>query len=268
MSGRRAVLGLTSAAMFVPLLYMLGMGFKTPGDVFASPLNPFSAHFTLDNYAEAVARLNYFHMLGVSLVYALGVTLGQLALAIPAAYALAFRDFPGRNVLFVLFVATLPVPFVVTYIPNYLLLAQLGLLNTFVGLIVPQLASAYGIFLLRQHFRRFPRSIVEAAHIDGAGSLAILWRIVVPATWPTIVALGVFIFVSTWNQYIWPLLVAPKTDLMTLTVGVQNFANGEGGNRWGPLMAAATLATLPTLAAYLAVRRQILQTLQEGAVKG
>ena len=268
MIARRAVLGLTSSLMFVPLLYMLGMGFKTPHDVFASPLNPFSATFTLDNYAEAISRLNYLHMLGVSIVYALGVTIGQLALAIPAAYALAFRDFPGRDLLFVSFIATLPVPFVVTYIPNYLLLAQLGLLNTFAGLIVPQLASAYGIFLLRQHFRRFPRSVIEAAHMDGASSFTILRRIVVPSSRPTIAALGVFIFVSTWNQYIWPLLVAPNTALMTLTVGVQNFANGEGGNRWGPLMAAATLATLPTLVVYLAVRRQMLQTLSEGAVKG
>jgi ABC-type glycerol-3-phosphate transport system permease component len=264
----RALLILASVATLAPLVFMLGAAFKPESEIFSAAADPLPLHPTLENLVAALTQLPFGHMLLVSVGFALGVTAGQLAIAVPAAYVFARAEIPFAGTLFGLTLATLPIPFVVTYVPNYLTLASLHLLNTLPGLIVPQLASAYGIFLLRQHFRSFPRSVLEAARIDGASRWQTLWRILVPANLPALIALAVYIFVNAWNQYIWPLLVASDPSLFTLTVGVQNFANGEGGNRWGALMAAALLATLPTVAAYLAVRRPLFTTLIEGAVTG
>ena len=255
-------------AVILPLLYMVGTGLRPEESVFTNALLPLPLNPTLENFFVAAKTMNYPHMLLVSIIYAGGVTLGQLAIAVLAAYVFGCRRFPGDGVLFVLLLATIPIPFVVTYVPNYLLMAKTHFLNTYAGLILPQVASAYGIFLLRQHFRAFPASIIEAAGIDGASSWRILWRIVVPANLPVIFALAVYIFVNTWNQYIWPLIAMADPNMHTLTVGVQDFAAGEGGSHFGALMAGATLATLPTLAVFLFARRQILETLMEGAVKG
>ena len=252
----------------MPLLYMVGTALRVESSVFADALDPLPLQPTLANFVEAATTMNYPHMLLVSIIFAGGVTFGQLAIAILAAYAFGCRRFPGDGWLFAAFLATIPIPFVVTYVPNYLFIARTHLLNTYLGLILPQVASAYGIFLLRQHFRAFPRSVLEAAQIDGATGWRTLWRIVVPANVPVIFALGVYIFVNTWNQYIWPLLAMADPHMHTLTVGVQDFAAGEGGSHWGALMAGATLATLPTFLVFFAARRPILETLMEGAVKG
>lgn len=260
---------LIAAILFslAPLLYMFGVSLKTDPEIFANPSNPLPLNPNISSYLQAIEGLNYWRMLFVSIAYALGVTLGQIFIALPAAYVFTFARFWGREALFSLFLVTLTIPFVVTYIPNYLLLAQFKLLNTLPGMILPQIANAYGIFLLRQNFQAFPKSIVEVARVDGISHWNILWKIIAPSHFPTLVALCVYIFVSTWNQYIWPLLVAQKSEMYTLTVGVQNFANAEGGSNWSVLMAAATLATLPTFVTFLLVQRQILNTLTEGAIK-
>lgn len=253
---------------FVPIVWMFGISFKLPEAVFAEPLNPFPKAPTLDNYLQVFQRTEVIRQLFNSLVFAGGVTLGQIFIAIPAAYALSRQSFRGDSLLFAAFLLTLPIPFVVFYVPNYILLSRLDFLNSFAGLILPQVASAYGIFLLRQHFKAFPQSILDAAHIDGASEWAIIWRIILPANRAAVTALAVYVFINTWNEYVWPLLIAPDPKMNTLTVGVANFANGEGGSQWGLIMAAAALATIPTLLAYLAVRKHILSVLLEGAVKG
>ena len=268
MIAARIVLAGAIVTVVLPLLYMVGTALRVESSVFADALNPIPLQPTLENFWVAATTMNYPHMLLVSIIFAGGVTLGQLGIAVLAAYAFGCRRFPGDGALFAVMLATIPIPFVVTYVPNYLLLAHTHLLNTYLGLILPQVASAYGIFLLRQHFRAFPRSILEAAEIDGASSWRTLWRIVVPANLPVIFALSVYIFVNTWNQYIWPLLAMADPHMHTLTVGVQDFAAGEGGSHWGALMAGAVLATLPTFLVFFAARRPILETLMEGAVKG
>ncbi len=264
----RVVLIGAIVALILPLFYMFGTALRPEATIFDHALMPIPLDPTLENFFVAAKTMNYPNMLLVSIIYAGSVTLGQLLVAVLAAYAFGCRRFPGDSWIFALLLATIPIPFVVTYVPNYLLMAKSHLLNTYAGLILPQVASAYGIFLLRQHFRAFPRSILEAAGIDGASSWRILWRIVIPANLPVIFALGVYIFVNTWNQYIWPLIAMSDPSMHTLTVGVQDFAAGEGGSHWGALMAGATLATLPTLIVFLLARKQILNTLMEGAVKG
>lgn len=264
----RGVLLLAVAAVLAPMLYQVGLSLKPAPEIFGSALSPLSWPPILDNYRSVLEKLPFARYLFNTLVFALGVTLGQLALAIPAAYAFSAYRFHGQGFLFGLVLVSLMIPFVVTYLPNYLLLARLGLLNTLPGLILPMLAGGYGIFLLRQHFKSFPLSILEAAQVDGASSWQILWRVLVPANLPAISALAVYLLINAWNQFVWPLLVANRPEVYVLTVAVQRFAGGEGVNDWGAMMAAATLATLPTLLLYLAMRRAILETFTEGAIKG
>ncbi|GAC1372095.1 MAG: carbohydrate ABC transporter permease [Ktedonobacteraceae bacterium] len=264
----RVVLGICILVVLLPLAYMLGMSFKPEREIFAHPLAPLAFPSSLENYQRVWHDLPILLYLGNSLAFSLGVTLGQIAIAVPAAFAFSNYRFKGQRLLFALVLSSLTIPFVVTYIPNYLLLSSWGLLNTLPGAILPQIASGYGIFLLRQHFKTFPVSIREAALIDGASDWTLLWRIVVPVTWGPIVALAVYIFITTWNEYIWPLLVLNANGAQTLTVAIQNYAATEGGSIWGAFMAAAAIATLPVLLLYLIMQRQILKTFIEGAVKG
>ncbi len=252
---------------FAPLIWMLGVSLKPPDAVFRNPLNPFPLDPTLANYRYVFSKADVLRQLLNSVIFAGGVTLGQLIIAVPAAYAFARWSFRGASVLFSLMLLSLPVPFVVFYVPNYILLSQLDLLNTFFALIVPHWASAYGIFLLRQHFKSFPRSVIDAARIDGAGDLEILVRIILPTARGTIAALAIYVAITTWNEYVWPLLVAPNPKMHTLTVGAAAFAGGEAGTFWGAVMAAALIASAMTLVGYLLARRQILEVLTEGAVK-
>lgn len=263
-----AILLVAVAATFAPLIWMLGMSFKPQELVFANPLNPLPLSPTLENYLNVFRTADVPRQLINSVVFAGGVTLGQVAIAVPAAYAFSQWSFRGSRWLFAAFLLTLPVPFVVFYVPNYILMARLDLLNTYAGMILPQVASAYGIFLLRQHFKAFPKSVLDAARVDGAGEWTIIWRIVLPASRAAVFALAIFVFINTWNEYVWPLLMASDPEMQILTVGVAQFASAEGGNRWGAIMAAATIACLPTLMAYLLVRKQILSMILEGAVKG
>jgi len=253
---------------FVPLAWMLGMSLKPQELVFANPLNPLPLPLSLENYLDVFGKTDVGRQFLNSVVFAGGVTLGQLAIAVPAAYAFSQWSFRGSNVLFAAFLLTMPVPFVVFYVPNYVLMARLDLLNTYAGMILPQIASAYGIFLLRQHFKAFPRSVLDAARVDGAGEWTIVWRIVLPASRAAVFALAVFVFVNAWNEFVWPLLVAREPEMHILTVGVAQFASAQAGVRWGPIMAAAAVACAPPLLAYLLVRKRILAVIMEGAVKG
>jgi ABC-type glycerol-3-phosphate transport system permease component len=164
-----ALLVVVVATTLGPLVWMAGISLESPVAVFRNVLNPLPEAPTLANYGTVLATTDVGRQVLNSVVFAAGVTLGQIAIAVPAAYAFARWRFPGADALFAAMLLTLPIPFVVFYVPNYILLSRFDLLNTFVGLIVPQIASAYGIFLLRQHFRAFPAEIVEAARIDGAG---------------------------------------------------------------------------------------------------
>ncbi len=264
----RGLLLLASLAVLLPMIYQFGLSLKPTGTLFAQPLWPLVIPPSLEHYRYVLERVPYLHYLVNTLVFAGGVTLGQLLLAVLAAYAFAYRHFPGQAFLFALILVSLMVPFVVTYLPNYLLLGQLGLLNTLPGLILPMLTPGYAVFLLRQHFKSFPREILGAARVDGASERQILWRILVPANRSVLSALGIFLFITAWNQFIWPMLVANRPEVYVLTVAVQRFAGGEGMTNWGAMMAMATLATLPALFLYLLFRRAILETLSEGAVRG
>jgi ABC-type glycerol-3-phosphate transport system permease component len=261
-----AVLGVAALVNLIPFLYQVGLSLAPPERIFASPW-PF-AGFTLENYQYVLEKLPFGRYVWNTLVFALGVSLGHLLLSLLAAYAFVRYRFPLQETLFALFLISLMVPFVVTYLPSYLLVAQLGLLNTFPGLILPMLTAGYGVFLLRQHFRHFPREVLEAALVDGADGLTLLFRVLAPASLATLVALFLIALIGAWNQFVWPGLVANRPEMYVLTVAVQRFAGGEGGSAWGPLMAASVLATLPAFLLFLLFRRAVIKTFMEGGIRG
>lgn len=268
----RLVFPIVSLLVVLPLIYQVGISFKNPQQIFATPVLPFTLPPSLENYQAVLTQMNMPRFLLNSLVFSLGVTFGQLALALPAAFAFTYFRFPLKKVLLGLVIISLMVPFVVTYIPNYLLLAQWRMINTLHGMILPMLGISlgFGIFLLRQHFLTFPREVMEAAHIDGANSWDVLWRVMLPANLSPVIAVGLYVLINTWNQFIWPLLVGGgNPNSYTLTVAVQLFyTSPEGGDYWGAIMAASVLTSLPTALIFLLMRKQVLATFVEGAVKG
>ncbi len=267
-----SILGFATLLVVLPFVYQVGISFKAPNRVMIDAIAPFSFPLSIANYETILRDMPLLRYLWNSLLFAAGVTIGQIALAVPAAYAFSYYQFRFKNILLALVLVSLTIPFVVTYLPNYLLLARWKLLNTIPGMILPMLGASLGfsIFLLRQNFMSFPRAITEAAMIDGANSWQILSRVVTPANVAAIVAVAVYILINTWNQFIWPLLVGGgDKNSYTLTVGVQLFyANVESGEQWGALMAASVLASLPTFIIYMVMRRAILSTFAEGAIKG
>jgi sn-glycerol 3-phosphate transport system permease protein len=262
-----ALLVFACLVVVFPMLWMISTALKSPNEIFAGTFRLWPAHATLQNFGAAMTQVPMLRLFGNSLVVALAVTAAQAVSSTLAAYACAILKPPGRHVCFALFVATMMVPFQVTMIPNYLLIARLELLNTYTGLIVPQVVTGYGIFMLRQTFKNLPGSLVEAGILDGANSWQVLWRIVVPATRTALAALSVLFFINTWNQYLWPLLVSSDKLMKTLPVGMQEFVSLEGGTNWGPLMAAASMAVVPALLAYVVAQRYVLESFVSAGLK-
>jgi len=184
------------------------------------------------------------------------------------AYALVFLRFPRKNLVFLVVLAALMVPVQITIIPNYVLVADLGWVNTYQGIIIPGAAVAFGTFLMRQQFLALPREVIEAARIDGAGHLRMLWQIVLPMSRPTLVTFGLISVVSKWNEYLWPLLVTNTAERMTLPVGLTHLQDSEGSSEWGIVMAGAVMVIAPVLAVFLWAQRHIVEGLTAGSVKG
>ncbi|TQS44058.1 carbohydrate ABC transporter permease [Cryptosporangium phraense] len=255
--GRRAAwhaaLIAASVVLLGPVVLAVLASFKTPSSLFEA--NPLPVHPTLGNYTAAVARFPLGRLLVNTAVTSAGVMLAQLVVAVPAAYGVV--RFSGRAGRLVLAAGSLSVvvPVQAYLVPQFLMVSELGWQNTFAGMIVPQLSGAgIALLLLHQHLRAIPPSLGEAAALDGASSLQTLWYVVLPLLRPTLVAVGILVFITTWNEYLWPLLSAP--GLGTVQTGLALFGNTEGANP-GPLLAAATLATLPVLAGYVVAARRV-----------
>lgn len=257
------ILGVLGLLCVLPIYWMYATSLRTPGDVFS--LSPLPWPLSVENYLYAWNTIPIGRMLANTFVVALVTALGQLLTGLFAAYAFAVWDFRGKQVLYLLFVGTWLVPFQVSMLPNYVLLLQLGVLNTIAGVILPSLCSALSVLMLRQHMRSFPKELLDAAKIDGRSSWATLWTVVVPNLRPALAALGILLFVQAWNEYFWPALVLQRSNAM-VQLGIRSFMGTEG-NDWGPLMATAGLACLPVFALYLVLQRQIVNAFVRSGLK-
>ncbi|HGY10107.1 MAG TPA: carbohydrate ABC transporter permease, partial [Oceanithermus profundus] len=222
--------------------------------------------YLFHNYREAWHAAPFGRYFFVSFFTAGTQVLGGLLIATMAAFAFARIRFPGREAVFLLFVATMMIPGEVLLIPNYILLAKLGWLDTFYALIVPWLASVFGIFLLRQFFLSLPQDLFDAARIDGASYWGMLWRIAFPLAVPGLITYGIFAFLGAYNALLWPLIVTQSPEMRTIQVGLQAFI-GEAGSDYGQLMAASTMAILPIVLGYFFAQRHFIQGIARSGIK-
>jgi len=209
------------------------------------------------NYADAIRFGRVDRFLGNSFLYGAVITAVQLFLDILAAYAFARLEFAGKRVLFGLLLCTMMVPPAVLLIPNFLVVRQLGLVDTMWGVVLPGFAGAFGIFLLRQAFLNIPAELEQAARIDGCGSWGILWNVVLPLSKPALITLGLFTFMGAWNMFEWPLVVLSDQDFYPLTVGLSLFRS-ETSADWPRIFAASTMGAAPLILLFLAAQRYLV----------
>ena len=262
-----AALAALAVLALAPLAWMVSVSFMPMGEAsgFPPPLLPSAV--TLDNYRELFARTGIGRAFANSLLVSLGITLGSLAINTAAGYAFAKLRFRGRDRLFQMLLAALVVPAQVAMLPLFLLMKQLGLVNTLGGVVVPALAGVFGIFLVRQYARSIPDALLEAARIDGAGELRIFVQVVLPMLKPVLVTLAIFSFMAAWNDFMWPLIVLADQGQYTLPVALAALSR-EHIMDVEMMMAGAVVTVLPVLLLFLALQRWYMQGLLLGSVKG
>lgn len=259
-------LTLASAVILLPVVWMICASVKPEADIVGHPAEFFPTHLTLKNFHDVTRQIPFGRQFLNTVAFAGGVTIVSLTLDAMTAFALARLDFPGRRVLFVAVILFLMIPFQVTLIPIYQVIAKMGLINTFPGLIIPRATNAFGIFFLRQFFIGIPRSLDEAARIDGAGDWRIFGRIILPLSKPALLTLALFHFMFNWNDLMWPLIFTTSSGMRTLPAGLALFM-GQHVSQYGALMAGATLAMLPMLVAFLFVQRKFIQGIATTGLK-
>jgi sn-glycerol 3-phosphate transport system permease protein len=263
--GRYTLLCIVAFVVLFPAYTTVIGAFKPAGKLLDNPLLPDA--FTLDVFREAWTEGRLGRYLVNSVIVAVIITLCQVVTSVLSGYAFAMLDFPGRNVLFVLFLSTMLVPLEATLVVNRRTIGTLDWLNTYQGLAIPFAATAFGTFLVRQTFLALPRELRDAARIDGAGHLRFLWHIAVPVVRPTIGALALFSFLSAWNQYLWPNLITTEAEMNTVQSGLR--ALREGAIQEPNLVMAGTvIAAIPIVIALLVFQKALVRGLTSGAVKG
>ena len=266
-AGTYVLLIAASIAVAFPLLIALSYSFMSESEIASFPPPLFPASPTFDNYGKVLATIPIGRYLLNSFAVSSAVVVGQLITASLAAYAFSFLVFRGRSLLFFVFLSTLMIPWEATIIPNYLTIRDIGWLDTYQGLAVPFMATAFGTFLLRQAFMQIPRELWDASRIDGASSFRFLRSIVIPLSRPALGTVAIYGFLSTYNQYFWPLLVTNQTLMRTTQVGIAQL-RFEESVRWGLIMAGVIMVAAPTLALLILGQRQLIRGLTAGAVKG
>ncbi|OJF93789.1 carbohydrate ABC transporter permease [Pararhizobium antarcticum] len=257
-----------SILMMAPVAWIVGLSIKSNQDLMLGTETVFQLPYTIANYINILHSSQAFGWFFNSLVVACGQTLGVLVLSSLAGYAFARLEFPWRRTLFVIVLFGLAVPEQAVIIARHQMFNWFGLHNSYIGLILPNLSSAFGVFLMTQFFRAIPKEIDEAALLDNASQFRIFWKIMLPLTLPAQATLGIFTFLYAWNDYWWPLISATRKEMFTLTIGIAssqtNFAQSEG---LGFLSAQAVFASLPVLIVYLIFQRHIVTAVSGGAVK-
>jgi len=253
--------------MIIPFVWMLSTSLKSLDDAITMPPQLMPNPIMFSNYSDIFQQVPFGRFFVNTFTMAAGRTLGQVVTCSLAGYAFARLRFPGKNILFMLYLAALMVPFQVIVIPEFILIKYLGWIDTFQALIVPGIFSAFGTFLLRQFFMTLPRSLEEAAIIDGCGLFGVLWRIVLPLSKPALSALVIFTFLWSWNDFLWPLVATKSNDMQVLSLGLLTL-QGQYSTNWPYLSAGAVLASLPMLIIYILMQKQFVQGIAMTGVKG
>ena len=264
-----AVLLIGALLSLLPYLMTLNGSFKSQEDILTSEAWSFPSPPILSNYTEIWGRYDFATFVINSLIVATAVTVGQLVFSTLAAYAFARLHFPGRDLLFWAYIATMMVPQIVTLVPTFIIIRELGLIDTHVGLILPFVFGflmPYGVFLVRQYFKTIPESIEQAARIDGAGTLTILWRVMIPMSKPILGTLAIISFVNTWNNLLWPLVITNSEATRVITRGIAQM-QGQFDLQYNLILSASVLALLPLILVFLLFQRHIVRSIALSGMK-
>ena len=253
-------LGLGSIAMVLPFYWMVLTSLKSKSEIVRIPPSFFPESLTLANYAEAWDRLEFPILLRNSVFLSTAMTALVLLSSAMVGYVFAKIEFPGRNVLFVLILSSMMIPFNVVMIPLFLLIVRLKWANSYWGIIAPGAFSSFGIFLMRQVMGALPDELLDAARIDGAGEFKIFFRVVLPLSSSPLAALGILTFMGQWDSFLWPLIVLTRADLFTLPVGLALFSN-RFYTEYGPLLAGSTISVIPILALFLSAQSFFMESI-------
>lgn len=256
----------------IPILWTISLSFRTEASIQQDLTRILPIPFTLEHYQSMLSNGQMVRWLLNSLIVAGSRTVLQLFVCSLAAYAFARINFKGKRFLYPLALIGLMVPFQAIFIPLYLIFAQFQLHNTYIALILPGIASSFAIFLLFQFFQGIPRDLEEAAFLDGASRFVVYWRVIMPLSTPILTALSIFIFLGTWNEYLWPLVSATDDQMLTITIGLRKLSQIVGGHeapKYGAQMAAAWVGGLPILIFFLIFQSRIISGIQlTSGIKG
>jgi multiple sugar transport system permease protein len=266
--GRYVVLVLCGLALIGPFVWMVLASLKTDADIKSIPPTLLPDPVTGENYQRVVDAFPFWRFAANSIGVAVASTLLQLALASTAAYAFARIEFRFRNLLFGLYLATMMIPLQVVIVPLFIEMRNLGLVDTYAGLLLPTIVSSFGVFLLRQAFLALPKELDEAAFIDGAGHFSVFFRILLPLIGPALATVAVFAFMATWNSFLWPLVITQASDRhVTLPVGLSRLS-GRFSTDWNVIMAGSVMTLVPIVVFYLITQRWVIRSVAFSGLKG
>lgn len=253
--------------MLFPLLYSVSVAVMPGDELFTMDMNLLPQNPTVDNFVRAFTQVPLVRFILNSFLVAGCITLGQIITCSLAAFAFSFLDFKGKNLLFMLVMATMMVPGETVIISNYLTVSSLGILDTYIVLILPSLTSAMGIFLFRQFYMTFPISLYESAKLDGCGNLRFIVKILIPLTKSAIGAMAVYTFINAWNMYMWPLLVTGSEEMRTVQIGI-SMLNSVDAQSITLMMAGVVAIIIPSMVIFIVGQKQLISGMFSGAVKG
>ena len=253
--------------VLLPLLYAISIALMPSNELFTTELNLVPKHPTLRNFSEALTTVPLLRFIVNSFLVAGTITFGQIISCSLAAFAFSFLEFPGQGILFALVMATMMVPGEATIISNYLTVASWGMLDSYPVLIIPYLTSAMGIFLFRQFYMSFPKSLSESAKLDGCSNLCFIVKILIPLTKSAIGAMAVYTFINAWNMYMWPLLVTGSNRMRTVQIGI-SMLDSVDSQSITLMIAGVVMIIIPSISIFIIGQKQLIRGMFSGAVKG
>lgn len=261
------ILSFISLIWVFPFLWMALGSLKTQREILAKPPRLLPDHATLANFTKWFEQLNFSTYFTNSIIVAVITVLGNIIFCSMVGYALAKMQFRGKNIVFGAVMVTLMVPSVATFVPLFVIIANLGLSNTYAALILPFLTQPVGVFLMRQFMTGIPDAIIEAARIDGAGELRIFFQIVLPQCGPAIATLSILTFLSSWNNFLWPLVAAQSDSMYTLPVALSLYSTGQNATNYSVLLAGAVLIITPILLLFIFLQRYFIEGVAMTGIK-
>jgi multiple sugar transport system permease protein len=262
------LLALGALIFLFPFFWMISTSLRSSDELFLYPPKLVPRYPLFQNYLDIWAKAPFGVYFLNSMIVTSCIMVGEVVTSALAAYAFSKIEFPGREKLFLAFLGTLMIPNIVTLVPTFVIVRHLNWIDSYWGLIIPELATAYGIFMLRQFFMTIPRELDDAAQIDGFSRLGTLIKIYLPLSVPALLALSIISFINNWNNFFWPLIVTNSDKMRTLPIGLRFFMEGEGSGEWQFLMVAATLIVVPPLLVFLVLQRYFVRGMTMTGIKG